>query len=481
MVDARRLQGRYRLDARLASGGMGAVYTAHDERLGRKVAVKLLKDDLAHDVRFVERFRREARAVAALGHTNIANVFDYGEDDDTPFIVMELAEGCDLARLLRQEGPLEPARAASVAAQVCAALGHAHAAGIVHRDVKPANIIVGPDDRVKVTDFGIARAAGDSTLTATGSVLGTAHYLSPEQAAGGEVGPASDLYSLGIVLYEMLTGAVPFTADTPIAIAMRHVSDPVPAPSTVNPEVPAALDDVVVRATAKDTASRFRDAHEMQAALEAPRGEGSLGATATAALGAAMGAAPVATDELTRTRPDAAAPVAGDGWDAQRVGRIVLISLLALALVAAALLAWRVVAGGAEPAARRDAPPAEETQAADEETTEAQGASSPQPEPDEFIIEDAIIGMHIKDVERALKEAGLAVARVDVDSEASKDTVVDTDPEPGSRVSAGDEITLYVSTGVVEEEDDEEEKGHGPPDVPPGKEKKEKKGEGEDD
>jgi hypothetical protein len=205
-----------------------------------------------------------------------------------------------------------------------------------------------------------------------------------------------------------------------------------------------------------------------------------LGATATAALGAAMGAAPVATEELARTRAGAAPPVTGDGWDPRRVGRIVLISLLALALVAAALLAWRVVAGDAEPAARRDAPPAEETQAAEEETTEAQGASSPQPEPDEFIIEDAIIGMHIKDVERALKEAGLEVARVDVESEEPKDTVVDTDPEPGSRVSAGDEITLYVSTGAVEEEEDDgEEKG--PPDVPPGKEKKEKKGKGEDD
>jgi len=474
MVDARRLQNRYRLDERIASGGMGAVYTAHDERLGRKVAVKLLKDDLAHDVRFVERFRREARAVAALGHPNIANVFDYGEDDDKPFIVMELAEGSDLARLLREEGAFQPERAADVAAQVCAALGHAHAAGIVHRDVKPANIIVGPNDRVKVTDFGIARAVGDSTLTATGSVLGTAHYLSPEQAAGGEVGPASDLYSLGIVLYEMLTGAVPFTADTPIAIAMRHVSDPVPAPSLVNPDVPAALDDVVARATAKDTASRFGDAHEMEAALEA---RGSLGATATAALGAAMGAAPVATEELARTRPDAPTTVWASGWDAHRIGRMVLISLVALALVAAALLAWRVMGGDADPAARQAAPPAEETQAAEEETSEREGASSPQP--DSFIIEEAIIGMQVKDVERALKEAGLTVARVDVESEAPKDTVVDTDPDPGSEVQAGDEITLYVSTGFVEEEEEEDDegKGHGPPDGPPGKEKK-NKGEG---
>ena len=266
MVETRLLD-RYHLEERIAAGGMGTVWAAQDERLGRRVAVKMLKDDLAGDPRFVERFRREARAVAALGHPNIANVFDYGEDHGKHFIVMELVEGRDLARLLREEGPMNAGRAAGIAAQACEALGHAHLAGVIHRDVKPGNVMVGDDDRVKVTDFGIARAQGDTSLTATGSVLGTSHYLSPEQAAGGSIGPPSDVYSMGCVLYEMLTGAVPFTGESPVGIAMRHVSEEVPPPSSLAADVPPAVDDVVAKATAKDPKDRFADGRDMAAAL----------------------------------------------------------------------------------------------------------------------------------------------------------------------------------------------------------------------
>ncbi|HEU4488041.1 MAG TPA: protein kinase, partial [Actinomycetota bacterium] len=256
MVEAQRLIDRYRLEQRLASGGMGTVYEATDERLQRRVAVKLLKEELADDPLFVERFRREARAVAALSHPNIASVFDYGADGGRDFIVMELLEGTDLAEVL-QAGPLEPGRAAEIAAQACDALAHAHSAGIVHRDVKPANIILVASGTVKVTDFGIARALGDTTLTATGSVLGTAHYLAPEQASGSGAGAAVDQYAMGVMLYEMLTGEVPFSGDSPIGVAMRHVSDEVPAPSSKAPEVPAALDEVVLTATAKDPSDRY--------------------------------------------------------------------------------------------------------------------------------------------------------------------------------------------------------------------------------
>nr|MDQ3958632.1 protein kinase [Actinomycetota bacterium] len=283
------LGGRYRLGERIAAGGMGTVYTATDERLGRQVAVKVLRDELADDDRFVERFRREARAAASLTHPNVAAVFDYGGDGGRlggtreqsggrlggtrersggrPFIVMELARGRDLAMLLREEGPLAPERAAAIGAQVCDALAHAHAAGLVHRDVKPANVIVDEADAVKVTDFGIARAAGESTLTVTGSVLGSAHYIAPEQASGGQVTAATDVYAAGILLYEMLTNALPFTGESALAIAMRHVSDEVPAPSAVNPRVPEWLDGIVARATAKDPAARWADARDMAEAL----------------------------------------------------------------------------------------------------------------------------------------------------------------------------------------------------------------------
>ncbi|MEO8323042.1 MAG: protein kinase, partial [Actinomycetota bacterium] len=195
MVEGGLLGGRYRIGDRIAAGGMGVVYLAHDERLGRTVVVKILRAHLAGDPHFIERFRREARAVASLSHPNIAGIFDYGEDAGQHYIVMELAEGRDLAAVIRVDGRLSPQRAARITAQVCVALDHAHEAGIIHRDIKPANVIVTDEDKVKVTDFGIARAVGDSTLTATGSMLGTASYLSPEQAGGEKVVPASDLYS----------------------------------------------------------------------------------------------------------------------------------------------------------------------------------------------------------------------------------------------------------------------------------------------
>ncbi|HEX9312695.1 MAG TPA: protein kinase, partial [Actinomycetota bacterium] len=223
------LGGRYRLVRRIAAGGMGSVWEAEDTLLHRRVAVKVLSEALAEDGRFVERFRREARATAGLSHPNVAGVFDYVEDGDRPFLVMELIEGETLADRLARQGRLPWREAAAIIEPAAAALEAAHRAGIVHRDVKPGNIMITRTGHVKVMDFGIAAATWAAPLTATGAAMGTATYISPEQASGKGAGPESDVYSLGVVLYEMLTGRPPFTRHTPVAVAMAHVRD-VPLP-----------------------------------------------------------------------------------------------------------------------------------------------------------------------------------------------------------------------------------------------------------
>ena len=261
------IAGRYRLERRLATGGMGTVHAAIDERLGRRVAVKVLRDELARDARSRERFRREARAVAALNHPSIAAIYDYGEEGDLSYIVMELVAGRDVAAMLEDEGTLDPHHATEIIAAVLDALGHAHDAGIVHRDVKPGNVIVTPSHVVKVTDFGIARAAGDERLTATGAVLGSAHYLSPEQARGERATPSSDIYSTGVLLFEILTGSPPFDGESPVLVAERRLTESVPAPSRVVAGISESLDEVVRRATSKRPEDRYPSAAHMAHAL----------------------------------------------------------------------------------------------------------------------------------------------------------------------------------------------------------------------
>lgn len=444
MVIGTVLSERYRLDERIASGGMGSVYAATDQRLERKVAVKLLKEGLAEDPTFIERFRREARAAGALSHPNIAAVYDFGSDDRCHYMVMELAPGQDLSRVLRDEGPLDPDRARSIAAQIAAALTHAHAAGVVHRDIKPPNVILDANDNVKVTDFGIARAAGDATLTATGSVLGSAHYISPEQAGGAEVGPATDIYSLGIVLYEMLTGTVPFTGDSIVAVAMRHVSDDVPPPSELRTDVPQHLDQVVRRATMKDPHERYATAAELRSALLSDEGDAT-------AVGGPVGA----TERIETT----VWPIPGSRWDPQKVGRNVLIVLGLLVATAFALLLLRL--GSAEqPSAATDR---QEEQAQSEEP-------SPETNEEGVTIPTEIVGEKVKDVEKALEEAGLVVTTEPVASEEfEKDRVITSSPEPGSTVAPGDTVTLQVSSGAPEEGDDDEDEEDEGEDEHPGK------------
>lgn len=267
--DLRVLGGRYEVHNRLARGGMAQVYLARDQMLDRPVAVKELVPEFAVDPTFVERFRREAQAAAGLAHANIVGVYDWGTHDGTYFIVMEYIDGPSLSQVIRRDGPLHPRRAAEITSDVAAALGFAHARGIVHRDVKPGNVLLTASGDAKVTDFGIARALSsvDDDLTQTGSVMGTATYFAPEQAQGLPVDARSDLYSLGVVFYEMATGRTPFTGDSPLAIAYKHVQDDPPAPNTIIPDLPDPVNAIIMKLLRKDPAERYASAEDLRADL----------------------------------------------------------------------------------------------------------------------------------------------------------------------------------------------------------------------
>ncbi len=293
---------RYQLESRIATGGMGEVWRATDTVLGRTVAVKLLKAEYADDSRFRSRFETEARHAASLHHPNVAAVYDFGEAEAAdgsgqhrPYLVMELVEGQPLSALLRPGQPLDPDATRDLLSQAADAVGAAHVAGIVHRDIKPANLLVTPDRQVKITDFGIARATEGMALTETGQVMGTPQYLSPEQARGEGVTPASDVYSLGVVAFECLAGRRPFVGDTPVATALAHLREPVPE---LPEDIPADLAAVVRRALSKDPADRFPDADAFAVALRDP---------ATAAL--AIAAAPVAAAAADAGSTQVLAPV----------------------------------------------------------------------------------------------------------------------------------------------------------------------------
>lgn len=261
------LANRYELMEKIGEGGMAVVYKARCTFLDRWVAIKILRDQYANNPEFVDRFQREARAAARLAHPNIVSIYDVGEDQGRHFIVMEYVQGENLKDYLSRRGPLTPQTVAEMGQQVAAALAHAHCRGIIHRDIKPHNLLVSPEGQVKVTDFGIARAAAASSLTETGVVLGSVHYFSPEQAQGGAVDARSDIYALGVVLYELLTGEPPFTGDSPIAIALSHLDSEPPAVAELCPYVPEDLEQAIMKAMAKDPAHRYQTAGELNRAL----------------------------------------------------------------------------------------------------------------------------------------------------------------------------------------------------------------------
>lgn len=266
-MNGKKLASRYQLLERVGGGGMAVVYKAKDILLDRIVAVKILRPQYALDDDFVHRFRREAQAAARLSHPNVVSIYDVGVEEDIHYIVMEFVEGPTLKEYITQSAPLPLREAVDIARQIAEALEHAHQHHIIHRDIKPHNILLGKNLRVKVTDFGIARAVTSSTITHTGSVLGSVHYFSPEQARGGITGEKSDIYSLGIVLYEMLTGTLPFSGDSPISVALKHLQDSFTEPRKLNPLIPQSVENIILRCLAKDPLLRYASATELIADL----------------------------------------------------------------------------------------------------------------------------------------------------------------------------------------------------------------------
>lgn len=444
------LGGRYRLLDRIAVGGMGEVWRARDDVLGREVAVKVLKEEYTGDPGFVERFRAEARHSAALTHPNIAGTYDYGEEEHSTYLVMELVPGEPMSDLLAREGPLAPRRALDLLAQAARGLSAAHAVGVVHRDVKPGNLLVTPDGQVKVTDFGIARAVDAAPLTATGQVMGTAQYLAPEQASGGPSTPASDVYALGVVAYEALTGSRPFDGGSQVAVALQHVNDP---PPPLPDDVPAGVRELVERSLAKDPADRPADAGEFAEAAEA------------LAAGTDLPAQPVTTPPTPPTAPlPASGSGVGDGAAATplttRPPRGLTWPLVALVALVGFVVTGALVTGANEdtgavvpgdtPVATTGTPtgPApSEPPVTTPPPTEAPADEDPEPAtsgPSGLEISaDELVGQDFETVKATLEGLGLKVERRDEkDTDAQKGTVVAVSE---GTFAAGDTVTVVVA------------------------------------
>jgi serine/threonine-protein kinase len=443
------IDGRYRIVRKLGSGGMADVYMAEDQQLGRRVALKVLHRRFAEDEQFVERFRREASSAAGLSHPNVVAIFDRGEWDGTYYISMELVEGRTLKEIVREKGPAPPEAAVDLTLQILRAARYAHKHGVVHRDIKPHNVLIDQDGRVRVTDFGIARA-GTSDITETGSVMGTAQYLSPEQAQGRPVDERADLYAIGIVLYELLTGQVPFDAEQPVTVALKQVSElPVP-PAELVPAIPPAIDAVVMRALEKDPDRRYQSADEFIAALEDAR------------------AAP-------QVIPPPPPVVVEEERDRSRWWLWVLIGLALLAIAVGLYLTLRPEQLTVPDVIDRESATASQilqnrgfevdivTVVNPDVERDHVAAQDPRPNteaPEGSIVTitvsggpgdaavPAVAGMPQDEAEQALEDAGFK-SRVDrvYDDEVRNGRVVGTSPPAGSTLERGSEVTLQVSRG----------------------------------
>ena len=440
------LADRYRLESRIAVGGMGEVWRAEDVLLGRIVAVKVLKSEYAEDPTFLERFRNEARHTAALSHPGIANVFDYGElpqpgGGSMAYLVMEFVDGEPLNAILAREGKLSPARALDIVGQTAIALQAAHDAGVIHRDVKPGNLIVRPDGVVKVTDFGIARAVDAVPLTQTGTVVGTAYYISPEQAAGQAVTPSSDVYSLGIVAYECLTGTRPFPGDNAVTVAMAHVREPVPQLPGV---LPAPVRELVASAMAKTPAERPASAGELgRAALDLR--QNVYGEAVTTVLPPPV--APAPTRAMTQVLPPVAAatvepaPLAYERrYEPEPERRSAIPWLVLLGLVVLALLAFLLL---------RDTGDDEVDPGPTVPSTSTSPSPTPTPSPSaENVAVPTLEGLSEDVARERIANAGFPEPQVVREpSDSPEGEVLDQDPEAGTEADPDTRITLRVSEG----------------------------------
>ncbi|HVM41360.1 MAG TPA: Stk1 family PASTA domain-containing Ser/Thr kinase, partial [Acidimicrobiia bacterium] len=427
MAEPELYSNRYEILRHVARGGMAEVYLARDHLLDRPVALKVLFPEYARDEAFVERFRREAKAAAQLNHPNIVAVYDWGEEGGTYFIVMEYVEGQSLRDMIHREGPLLPERAAEITADIAAALGFAHRHGVVHRDVKPGNVLITSHGQVKVTDFGIARGREAGALTRTGMVMGTATYFSPEQAQGLDVDPRSDVYSLGVVLYEMAVGSAPFSGDDPVAIAYQHVREEATPPSVRNPDVPVDLERVILTALAKTPADRYPSAEDMRADLiRFTRGLPVAATPVTAMMAETADATMVGraatadhTQAVDRTMVGAGPPPTPyEEPSGNRRMAAYIVTLIALLLVVAGLLyllarSLGIVGGGGS------------------------------------VVVPEVVGMQLDEARQELEDLGLEVDPEFVENaEVPENQVFAQDPEAGEKVDEGDVVVVRVSQGV---------------------------------
>jgi serine/threonine-protein kinase len=421
------VDGRYRVLSRLGAGGMADVFLAEDQQLGRKVALKLLHRRFAEDPGFVERFRREAQSAAGLQHPNVVSVYDRGSFDGTYYIAMEYLPGRTLKQLIRDEAPLDPVRAIDITIQILKAARFAHRRGVIHRDLKPHNVIIDEGDHAKVTDFGIARA-GASDMTETGSIMGTAQYLSPEQAQGHAVSAGSDLYSIGVVLYELLTGRVPFDAEAAVTIAIKHVSEQPPIPTTINPAIPPELERVVMWSLNKNPADRPQDADQLIAALEQVRGiivAGSAGQrtasmAAVAYVAALQDIPPVGTSVYDTTPPGTDSFVTAPPeppYDTKDYEQHRRRRWLPWVIAAAVLL---LIGGGV--------------------------AAYLLTRPTKKIV-PTVVNDSLQTATATLQNAGFNPSILNVQSNTPAGIVIRQDPQPGTKADEGSTVTLTVSQG----------------------------------
>src|SRR5688572_4197651 len=500
--------GRYELQRRLARGGMADVFLARDRLLDRPVAIKVLFPDLAADTAFVQRFRREAQAAANLNHPNIVSIFDWGQQDDTYFIVMEFIDGRSLADLIRTEGVLDADRAAEIASDVAAALGAAHRSGVIHRDVKPGNVLITSDGQVKVADFGIATVLTDTNtdLTRAGTVMGTATYFSPEQAQGRSVDARSDLYSLGAVLFEMVVGRPPFKGDTPLAVAIKHVQEQPPSPRALGANIAESLEAITLKLLAKNPDNRYPTADDLRADLRryregmhSLRRENAAAAAAAAAAGLAptqavgmvgSAAGSAVQPQQTTALPSTHSTTYYEPPPENRIGMVIAVAMLLLLSIAGLVFAFVKVLNN------DDGPPA----AADIEVpnvidmTEAdaisairdRGFGTPQivsvtrddkasglvfeqnpaagklVKPTTAIILQIslgagsefppyVVGLSADEAEKSLKERGFGVQRASQTSiDVPEGIVISQDPPSDRQLQKGKPVLIRISTGGQE-------------------------------